>query len=134
MFEPISTILDAQLAPAGRRPKAILAFALRHAAELEDVVQLRSVVRIGTEDLHRLRLTGREFLVAPDQVARQPLVVRRRADDEGSAHRERRRRRVAGAAWRSSARKSSAGRLLPARYSALLFRMCARMAGSCSSR
>jgi len=136
-----AAILDNNLAPVDVIAKAVategkppLTFASRNSYELLDVVDLTAVVGIGFEDIEGAVQQSVELRLASKEISSEPLEARGGADRERRAHVLPRRFVFLRVPWRSSLRNSSAGRLLPARYSWLLFRMCSRTFGSRSSR
>ena len=140
-FPAKSAILDNNLTPVDVIAKAVaaegkspLAFASRNAHKLLDVVDLTAVARIGFEDTEGAVQQCVELRMAPKEISSQPLEAWSCADRERDTHVLPRRFVLLRAPCRSSWRNSSAGRLLPARYSWLLFRMCSRTFGSRSSR
>jgi len=121
--------LDVVSEPEAPRPDAILAIAGLHVAELPDGMRAREIVRVFLEYLQRPPKVAVEVAVMLPKRPRQALEMRLRTDGERS-HLAARRRFALASSASSSARKSSAGRLLPARYSSLLFRMCSWTTGS----
>ena len=114
------------------KAEAILAFAGSHARELLNAVSARPVVGIGFEDGERAPVHPREVWVSSRELAIEALEMRG-SEDPKCRHYRRRRAFAARLAFGGS-RSASAGRLLPARYSAWLLRISAPIFGLRSSR
>ena len=124
------------------KAEPVLAFPERDVFELLDLMMASTVVRIPSEDGSGFFVPSSEFLMLFAEQFGKPIKVRRGANNKIRRHTFWRRvlpprflmlRSLSSSAL-SSAKSSSAGRLLPARYSLWLISMSRRTFGSCSSR
>ena len=128
--------------PESAQSQPILAFPGRDIGQLLDRITACSVIRILTKDEDAFFIPCGEFLVLFSKRFGKSVKVRGGADGESRRHTFWRRvlplrfsmlRSLSSSAL-SSAKRSSAGRLLPARYSLRLISISRFTFGSCSSR
>ena len=103
-------------AEATQAESVLTAFSWRDSAEFDDVVLAAQVVRVGAENIEGLGIDAGEFWMLPVESPEEAIEAFPRLRSC------------------SSRRSSSAGRLLPARYSSRPFAMIARILGSWISR